>query len=389
MRTSLFAAVVLGFSSLVIFASPVLADSYTLKCNAQKDTVWVYDSLDTLNVQAKLSCGQSVEVVDRANGYARIHAANGIEGYIPEGDFANLPSFAGRRDASAGAPDVATVAKAAQAKEMAQYAASKNAFAGAPPATATTVGVESASGAASKSSAPVGVASYQLAEMAPRPVSSSPAPQPAAPKAVATAVAPAAPRITVTEVSNPAPPPAAALDEAPKTASVEGVSKSATTETVADVTGVRPTGDGACRSYFSAYGLTTNQLKWIEQNRSKEFAGVCPSPDVEHVNFVMIFTHDVDFYSATMPERVHSAGGFSDFRPMTTVDNALMSESEANKARHEYVWVFQVGDGGFDPNTFSTHRASQFSKEESNGLGGHGSQKTVEDAFRYVEGASR
>jgi hypothetical protein len=383
MRTSLFAAVVLGSSSLVAFAAPVFADSYTLKCNAQKDTVWVYDSLDSLNVEAKLSCGQSVEVVDRANGYARIHAANGIEGYVPEGDFANLPSFVARRDASASAPDVATVAKAAQAKEMAQYAATKNSFAGAPPASKTTAAVASASQPNSKSSAPVGVASYQLAEMAPRPVSSSPATKPI--------VAPAAPRITVTEAATPAPAPAAALDEAPKAAtaaSVDDTSKSAATETVANVTGVRATGDGACRSYFSAYGLTTNQLKWIEQNRSKEFAGVCPSPDVAHVNFVIIFTHDVDFYSVTMPTRVHSAGGFSDFRPMTTVDNALMSESEANKARHEYVWVFQVGDGAFDPNSFSTHRASQFSKEESNGLGGHGSQKAVEDAFHFVEGAS-
>src|SRR5580704_18672706 len=107
MRTSLFAAVVLGSSSLVAFAAPVFADSYTLKCNAQKDTVWVYDSLDSLNVEAKLSCGQSVEVVDRANGYARIHAANGVEGYIPDADFAALPNFTAKRDAGAAAPDVA------------------------------------------------------------------------------------------------------------------------------------------------------------------------------------------------------------------------------------------------------------------------------------------
>jgi hypothetical protein len=375
MRTSLVAALILGSSSLVVSATPLFADSYTLKCNAQKDTVWVYDAVDTLNVQAKLSCGQSVEVIDRANGYARIHAANGVEGYIPDADFAALPNFTAKRDAGAGAPDVATVAKAAQAREMAQYAATKNSFAGAPTAAGSNVASPaSVAQPAAKSSAPAGVASYQLAEMAPRPSAVS-----------------AAPRVTMTEVPSPAP--AAMPDEAAKSATVATVdnvsSKPATAETVAaNITGVRAAGDGSCRSYFSAYGLTTNQLKWIEQNRSKEFAGVCPSPDVAHVNFVMIFTHDVDFYSFTMPTRVHNAGGFSDFQPMTTVDNALMSESEANKARHEYVWVFQMGQGAFDPNSFSTHRASQFAKEESSALGGHGSQKTVEDAFRYVEGAN-
>jgi hypothetical protein len=375
MRTSLVAALILGSSSLVVSATPLFADSYTLKCNAQKDTVWVYDAVDTLNVQAKLSCGQSVEVIDRANGYARIHAANGVEGYIPDADFAALPNFTAKRDAGAAAPDVATVAKAAQAREMAQYAATKNSFAGAPTATGSNLASPaSVAQPAAKSSAPAGVASYQLAEMAPRPSAVS-----------------AAPRVTMTEVPSPAP--AAMPDEAAKSATVATVdnvsSKPATAETVAaNITGVRAAGDGSCRSYFSAYGLTTNQLKWIEQNRSKEFAGVCPSPDVAHVNFVMIFTHDVDFYSFTMPTRVHNAGGFSDFQPMTTVDNALMSESEANKARHEYVWVFQMGQGAFDPNSFSTHRASQFAKEESSALGGHGSQKTVEDAFRYVEGAN-
>jgi hypothetical protein len=69
------------------------------------------------------------------------------------------------------------------------------------------------------------------------------------------------------------------------------------------------------------------------------------------------------------------------------VDTALMSESDANKAHREYVWVFQMGTGTFDPNSFSEHRASQFSKDESNAFGGRGGQKAVEDAFRYVQSA--
>jgi len=381
------AAVAVGFSSLVISAGSVSADTFALKCNAQKDAVWVYDSLATLNVEAKLACGQNVQVVDRASGYALIRTANGVEGYVSENEFANLPGLQARHDLT---PDVASAAKAAQAREMAQYAATKNAFSGAP--SSAEAASAPAGSAAGTSHAPAGIASYQLAEMAPRP-SAAASPVPAA-KSVAVS-APSAPRITVTEVPNLAPEPASAMapaprpDEAPKAAPAPTVASANVNEdAAAKLSGALAANADGCRAYFSAYGLTTNQLKWIEQNRSKEFAGVCPAPDVQHVNYVIIFTHDVDFYSVTMPNRVHSANGFSDFQPMVTVDNALMSEAEANKAHREYVWVFNVSDGGFDPNTFSPHRASQFAKEESNGLGGKGSQKAVEDALRYVEGAN-
>jgi hypothetical protein len=398
MSTSLRVVVaVVGFSSLVISATPVSANTFQLKCDAQKDAVWVYDSLTSLNVQAKLSCGQDVEVVDRADGYAKIRAANGVVGYIPETDFANLPGFQARHDA---AQDVGASAKAAQAKEIAEYNARKNAFAGAPPVSSNN---SAALNASAKASAPAGVASYQLAEMASRPAApaaarptstaaaiSAPANLSAAQPAATVVSRPAAPKITVTEVPTLTSRPN--FDESP-TAAVETVDTTKplapTAAKTSDAAASSMIGDGSCRAYFSAYGLTTAQLKWIEQNRSKEFASVCPAPDLAHVNFVIIFTHDVDFYSVTMPNRVHNGNGFSDFSPMTTVDNALMSSSDASKARHEYVWVFQFSDGGFNPDTFSPRRASQFAKEESNGLGGRGSQKTVEDAFRYVEGANR
>jgi hypothetical protein len=375
------AVLVLGFSFAGILTTAARADQFALKCNAQKDAVWVYDSVSTLNVQAKLACGTAVDVIDRANGYARIRAAGGVEGFVTENDFASLPSFQQRRDTIVtAAPDVATAAKAAQAREMAQYEASKNTLAGPAPSAsaANIVAAKSASSpAAAKSSVPAGVASSQLAEFAPRPAV-------AAPAAVVTAAKPAA--ITAAPVSSPAPAPAP--DEAPKAAPAPAAA--ATSNDVADTEAAKIAGvqvGGSCRAYFSAYGLTTTQLKWIEQNRQKEFAGVCPAPDVAHVNFVLIFTHDVDFYNFTMPTHVHNAGGFSDFRPLTTVDTALMSESDANKAHREYVWVFQMGSGTFDPNSFSEHRASQFSKDESNAFGGRGGQKAVEDAFRYVQSA--
>lgn len=387
MNTSVKAAVVvIGFSFAAAGFSPrpTFADSFSLKCNAQKDTVWVYDSLATLNVQARLSCGQSVEVIDREKGYAKIRSANGVEGYVPENDFSNLPGYQARRDAVA--PDVSSVgsaATAAQKKEMAEYAAAKNVLAGAPPAatahvTSKAAVVTTASNTGSKSAAPIGVATYELAEMAPRPAGVvAPSNVVAAQPAVAAAT------------MNLAPSPAK-MDEAPKAAPAVADTTKNPMADAARVSGISAVADAnGCRAYFSAYGLTTNQLKYIEQNRSKQFAGICPAPDVAHVNFVLIFTHDVDFYSATMPNHVHTGSGFSDFQPMVTVDNALMSESEANKARHEYVWVFQFENGSFDPNTFSPHRASQFAKEESNGMGGKGGQKAVEDAFHFVQSSNR
>src|ERR1700744_3202594 len=142
-RTSLrtAAVIVLGFSFYGIFTTAARADQFALKCNAQKDAVWVYDSVTTLNVQAKLACGTAVDVIDRANGYARIRTTSGVEGFVTENDFANLPSFQARQSTIVtAAPSVATAAKAAQAREMAQYEASKNTLAGpAPSASAANV----------------------------------------------------------------------------------------------------------------------------------------------------------------------------------------------------------------------------------------------------------
>ncbi len=314
--------------------------------------MWVYDSLATLNVQARLSCGQTVEVLDRVGGYAKIRSASGVEGYVPENDFANLPGYQARNGAVT-TSDVATVttvgsaAKAAQKKEMAEYAAAKNALAGAPPvsssaaghvtskASAVTTNAAGSGSGSAKTVAPVGVATYELAEMAPPT-------RPAGVAAPASNVAMTQPVAAATLIV----PPTTKMDEAPKTAPVSATAVEDTTKNpmaeASRVSGMSAAADAnGCRAYFSAYGLTTNQLKYIEQNRTKQFAGICPAPDVAHVNFVIIFTHDVDFYSATMPNHVHNGNGFSDFQPMVTVDNALMSESEANKARHEYVWVFQ------------------------------------------------
>lgn len=141
-----------------------------------------------------------------------------------------------------------------------------------------------------------------------------------------------------------------------------------------------------CSIYFSAYGLSPNQYKWIAQNRTKAFPSVCPAPSPAMVDFVVIFTHDVAFYNVTMPDAVHfEANGFSDWTPLTTVDTALMNASDADKSHHEYVWVFHTTRGAFEPAKFSTRRHPLFSKSETNTLGSRGGFRTVMDALTFIE----
>ena len=376
------------------------AATSTLKCDPQKDRVWVYDSLTTLDVQAKVNCTETVEVLERVNGYVKVRTQEGVEGYIPESAFSDLPAYQVKRDST---HDVGYVAKSVQAKEIAKIAAANSAFA-APegnsadgsaqvsPAIKTQGKVMNGKKAPSSSSLLPG----EMAEMSPRAASSpvkkvsatvatgSPIAQPAAasPAKLADTSSPAIPQPAAQPVTQPTPVPAT-------TAISPAHSGGATAEVESeDTPGYKLESDSqnlACRSYFSAYGLTANQLKWIAQNRKKEFPGVCPAPDVTKVNYVIIFTHDVSFFGGTLPDAVHSLNGFSDFRPMTPVDNALMSESDAEKAHHEYVWVFHVASGGFNPEKFSPHRTFQFTKVETNSLGSKAGPKAVEDAFRYVE----
>ena len=368
----------------------------SLKCNPQKDRVWVYDSLATLDVQAKVNCTETVEVLERVNGYVKVRTQEGVEGYIPESAFSDLPAYQVQHDPS---HDVGYVAKSVQAKEIAKVAAANSEFvtpAGnsvdgstqASPVAGTQSKVANGKEARGNSSLLPG----EMAEMSPR-TTSSPM------KKLSATVANVGPIVQPVALS-----PAKLLDTSssasPKPVTQPATETSATSPNrsggalaeVEDTPEYKLESDSqnlACRSYFSAYGLTANQLKWIAQNRKKAFPGVCPAPDVSKVNYVIIFTHDVGFFGGTLPDAVHNLNGFSDFRPMTPVDNALMSESDAEKAHREYVWVFHVADGGFKPEAFSPHRAFQFTKVETNSLGSKAGPKAVEDAFRFLESASR
>jgi hypothetical protein len=306
------------------------------------------------------------------------------------------------------------------------------------PSTTAIMAKNSNPAPASTASAPVVVAQPATAPVAYK----APAPAPASapqPKPVNVAPSPAPHANPVVAVSTPAPTPApakapamvAASNPAPvaiasnasvsvpqparddsNNASSMTIETTATLQPVADTTTraplnaakppvhrpIDPDGDedsevaalsseeANCTHYFSAYGLSANQYKWLAQNRKKAFPGVCPAPSPAQVDFVVIFTHDVPFYNVTMPDAVHTdLNGFSDWTPLTTVDTAVISASDADKSHHEYVWVFHTNRGAFNPATFSSHRHPLYSKAETNTLGSRGGFRTVMDALTFIE----
>jgi len=224
-------------------------------------------------------------------------------------------------------------------------------------------------------------------------VASAPLPSPAAPVAPApvtpVAAAPVASRVEVG--ANNADAGASASLQPVSTPSAHAVTPAAKPPVNPDDeedASVKPLDDdtAGCVHYFSAYGLSPNQYKWIAQNRHKAFPSVCPAPTPSMVDFVVIFTHDVAFYNVTMPNAIHvEKNGFSDWTPLTTVDTALMNASDANKSHHEYVWVFHTNRGAFDPAKFSSRRRPLYSKSETNTLGSRGGFRTVMDALTYIE----
>ncbi|MGA8222171.1 MAG: SH3 domain-containing protein [Candidatus Acidiferrales bacterium] len=448
-------------------------DRAPLKCAASQDRVWVYESLGNFDVTAKLPCGESVEIIGRVKGFVKIHAGNGVEGYVPESTFPNLPPFeddstkpvASASNLAAAAARARVHKTAASTSETPAYVASSEAPAAAPPAN-----VASNPRAAMSSSVAAQVSPVSAnAAAAARAVSAAQAPVDIvlsnAPEAPSAAPAPAKPgaRIvrktaptgnssasqastagastrtasaTTTSINtaakssasvsssakssanrtsasqppamgsnshvNAAPAPApqppaptstkptestANLDPSHNIASVHSVAAVVESEDFPDSQVENESADPACQTFFSAYGLTPGQAKWIAQNRKKRFAGVCPAGNPSQVDYVIIFSHDTDFYGTTMPSPVHTdKNGFSDFSPLTMIDTAVIPLSEADKARHEYVWVFQMKRGSFDPSRFSPRRRYQFTKAEANSLtASHASSRSVEDAFHFME----
>ena len=452
----------------VVWPAAAFADGAAVKCAPNEERVWLYDSVTSLNVETKLKCGESVEVIGQQSGYVKVRTANGTEGYLPESNLPKLPvggDASGAQPIPGAPPTLASDARAAAARRAAA-ADSSNAAASAavapmranvevspgavnasPAMQAKTVAAVAA--ASAQPAAPTGSvktisntttasATTTTSSGAVTPAAAIPAsahsstaaahakPKAAAKSATTTTVTTSAktPSGNPAGSSNPSAPSAprpatsaplhvAAATPAPKAPSAQPAAVVATdiyvggpansgsapkaaanapkVRTVAETSDddddsylTRPkneSDDPSCQTYFSGYGLSPGQFKWLEDNRVKKYPSVCPAASPAMVDYVIIFTHDVDFFNYTMPAPVHyEAGGFSDWTPVLQYDTSVVSHSDIDKSRREYVWVFHVKRGAFDPNKFSPHRRFQYTKSESK------YSRTVEDAFEFIGG---
>jgi len=97
------------------------------------------------------------------------------------------------------------------------------------------------------------------------------------------------------------------------------------------------------------------------------------------VDYVVIFTHDMNYFTTTLPETIHTdQNGFSDWSPVTSVDDTQIPASLLDRAHREYAWVFRVHRGTFDPGKFTSRRRPQYTKTESR------STKSIEAAMDFM-----
>ena len=403
-----------------------------VKCAVNQDRVWVYESLGSFDVETRLRCGAPVEILSRVKGFVKIRTESGVEGFVADGAFPDLPPLADDSDKPAAAAAQSLAAAAAQRQPAAKPAPVPiTANAPVPPPVIT---LEPAKIGPVVAPAPAPAAAPRPAMLATAaPSAPAPAPMPAKatipvkPTASAASSAPAQTARISTASAKTKPAPAAtakkserAFDSAPAAPLVHGAPAAPATaapasvkpsvETVSDsmretatyvpaaamtdtkeedsedYPDTKPQNDSAdpaCRIFFAAYGLAPSQYKWFADDRRKEYSQICPAPDVAHVDYVVLFTHDSDSYNYALPVPVHTDhNGFSDFSALTTVDTALMTASEVQKARYEFVWVFRVKRGEFDPARFSARRKPQFTTYVK---GSRASARAIEDAFNFVQ----
>jgi len=394
--------VLLPVAALWLASSARATDLAYVKCAVNQDRVWVYESLGSFDVEARLRCGAPVEILSRVKGYVKIRTESGVEGFIPDSALPDLPALPDESEktvASAAPPSSATrmPTSASVVSTPAQPLVTAKAQA-AEPETVLSASVSAAAPIPVKATVPPAPTPSATASVSVKTSTSSAEAKPATAVVKKTEVAPGNPSATS---SAHGPVTTSNATVAPARPSVETVSTSARdsgalvpakalpsrpieeSDDYPDTQPENESADPACRVYFAAYGLAPSQYKWLAENRRKEFSGICPAPDVAHVDYVVLFTHDSDSYSFAMPTPVHTdRSGFSDFSPLTPVDTALVRASEVERAHYEFVWVFRVTRGAFDPEKFSARRRPQFTTTEK---GSRAPSRAVEDAFNFVE----
>jgi hypothetical protein len=362
-RSLKYAALLVAFA--VPFSAVFANQDTAVQCSANEDRVWVYDSPTSFNVEEKLKCGTTVTLLARQDSFVEVQTADGTLGYIP---IENIPQA------------VITAAQAARphaaARPLPGTLPAPRAAVSVPsppqpqpaPVASATAPPQMAATHSTSASAALAVRSAVEASPAP-PVPENVAPAaPSEPRALARPVHEPLVAATMSNVS-------AARRPAP------GASQDQDGDDTSWITATAPkydSDDPACKLFFSSYGLSPGQFQWIVENRKRRFPSVCPAASPAMVDYVIIFTHDINFFNYTMPTPVHVDGEFSDFNPIARYDENV-PRSEIDRSKREYVWVFHVRRGTYDPSEFSPHRRFQFSKVESK------YSQTLEDALGFIE----
>lgn len=124
-----FSLILAGVGTVSLLAASASANTATVRCVSRQDQISVYDSLSTRGVEAKLRCGEEVEIIGRVQDYVKIRAQNGVEGYVPATSFAGLTTSANHP----AAPPSAASANAASVNAVpAQNTAAKKQASSAP-----------------------------------------------------------------------------------------------------------------------------------------------------------------------------------------------------------------------------------------------------------------
>ena len=369
-------------------ARPAAAsDIATVKCPVNEDRVWVYDSIVSFDVEAKLRCGETVEIVSRVKGYVKVRTDSGVTGYLPDSVFPDLPPLPDDQD-KLGNHNAVPV----QTAQVTDGAPVSVAAAAAAYSAKVAPAVVPATNVATAANAPAVIPAAHRAPVNVVPVATKPrikTNRPPEPPVARQSVPPPPDVSTAALVQIEAPLAAPAIAVAtPDAASLREVAAQPMADVpesdeYPDAQPDNASADPSCRVFFSAYGLGAEQYKWLAEARRKEFSNICPAPNLQSVDFVILFTHDSDSYVSAMPAPVHTdLNGFSDFSPMTTVDSALMSPTDADKAHYELAWVFHVKRGAFDPARFSPRRRPQYEAAQK---GSRASTKAVEEAFNFIQ----
>src|SRR6202046_4643829 len=226
-RTARFLLLIVGVSGVTLLTGSASANPAALKCNSHRDQIWVYDSLNSFGVEAKLNCGGNVEIIERVKDYVKIRAQNGVQGYIPETSVADLPPLEVRQDPTR---DVGLVAKQAQAQEIANATAK-------------------AAADAAQLSGPLSAGAANEA-----PAKSTSAKKPPAGSSVLPVAA-----LGEMNPRRSSPP---ADDSSSRSVSADSTAPTGDSDEIPDSQPENLSADFACQNYFSAYGLPPSQSKW-------------------------------------------------------------------------------------------------------------------------------